>query len=51
MLDTIFYIVPEFFDWLSTTYITPNVSLMTFIVSCFLISVVIYLLFPYSDDD
>ena len=50
MLNTLFNTIPEFFDWLSTTYIAPNVSLMTFIVSCLLISVVIYVVLPYSDD-
>lgn len=51
MLGTIYYTIPKFYDWLSTTYIMPNVSLLTFIVSCLLISVVIYVVLPYTDDD
>lgn len=51
MLNTIFNTIPKFFEWLSTTYIVPNVSLMTFIVSVFLVSVVIYVVLPFGGDD
>lgn len=51
MLGTIYNLIPHFYGFLSTTYIMPNVSLMTFIVSCLLISVVIYVILPYSVDE
>lgn len=51
MLNTLYDTIPKFFEFLSTTYIVPNVSLMTFIVSCFVISVVIYVLLPFGGDD
>ena len=51
MLGSIYYNIPKFYEWLSTTYIMPNVSLLTFIVSCLLISVVVYVVLPYADDD
>lgn len=51
MLNALYTSIPKFFEWLSTTYIVPNVSLMTFIVSAFIVSVVIYVVLPFGDDD
>lgn len=51
MLNALFTMIPKFFEWLSTTYIVPNVSLMTFIVSTFILSIVIYVVLPFGGDD
>lgn len=51
MLDTIFSLLSQFYGWLSTTYIVPGVSLMTFIVSVFIVTIVVYVVLPFNSDE
>lgn len=51
ILATVFSSFSSFFSFLSTTYLVPGLSLLNFIVSCFVVSIVIYVVLPFGGDD